>query len=201
MSELENELKNLNNDFEENGYVLTNECISQDLNLYLRYCVKLHEQLFKTSVNMFTPCVGDYPKELPSSAFSEVLLMVFKDLMVKITGKELQPTFSSVKIFGQDNEILPHTSNPECEYTALLTLKKDKETTWSCKLNNLVNGSSSTFFPDINDILILRGDEVLLSYNKLEASDHVTQIYLHFVDINGKYAEHAFNQQNKKNQK
>ena len=193
ISELDEYLEESTKLFEKNGYVLLKDVISQDLNLYLNYFSGAYRNDLKTVTNMFWPVVNEYPKEMYAPAFTELLFYIFKPLIEQITSKKLSPTFSNFKIIGPENEIFPHLSTPQCEYTAILTIKKKSEKDYLVGVENVVQSSNDSYNINENELLVFKGDEVMYYAEKVPDSEEIIQIYLHFVDSNGKYSELKYN--------
>lgn len=111
----------------------------------------------------------------------ESLLCLSLEKMQQETSLELLPTYSFTRMYTKFATLKKHTDRPSCEVSVTVQLG-------SC-------GTEWPIFIDNNPILLENGDAVIYLGMELEhwreefIGDHHAQVFLHYVDKNGPYAE------------
>lgn len=153
----------------------TNEC-----DLLKRY----HVLKLRYNVNTFdangssTPNMGLY-----SDFLGESLLLNKKKQIEEITGLELLPTYSYWRMYNFGSDLKKHIDRPSCEV--------------SCTINVSTSGEKWPIFMDGTPIELEPGDGAV--YLGMEVrhwreefeGDYSSNLFLHYVDKNGKYPEYA----------
>lgn len=113
----------------------------------------------------------------------------------RVTGKKLIPTYIYARIYKKGSELTRHKDREETEYSLTVNLNSSSKQPWSiyfkeddkeevaCNLNS-------------GDAIVYKGMELEHWRNPLSKRWHA-QMFLHYVDANGKYAEKALIEQNK----
>ena len=113
----------------------------------------------------------------------EALMLHLQPLIQKETGKSLLPTYSYARIYWRGSELLKHTDRQACEYSISICIDyKDKP--WDIYFD----GERVVLEP--GDLVIYEGMNVehwRLPYD----GEEQTQIFLHYVDVDGQCAEWA----------
>ena len=178
--------------FEKNGYVLVKKAVSQEVvDLVTQYA--LFDEKQDLSIE-----VGDVP-QVPGMHSSygdpmmESLLLKLHSLMEEHTGLTLYPTYSYYRVYRPGSILKIHKDRPSCEISTTLTLGfdyKDLDTNYrwpifvdstQCEMNQ-------------GDLVIYRGcdlDHWRDEFKAPEGSYHV-QVFCHYVDANGPYAEFKY---------
>ena len=131
---------------------------------------------------------------LYSTLFGEALLLHLQNVIEKIVGLELLPTYSYSRIYYNRSKLPRHKDRPSCEYSFSICIKNDKKP-WTIWLENRNNGSIPI---DLNegDMLIYKGTELTHWRNVYEGSKQI-QIFLHYVDKNGIHSDYVFDKRNR----
>jgi len=113
------------------------------------------------------------------------------------TGKSLLPTYTYARSYWHENELIPHLDREACEYSLTLqvshvggawpiwtSLEKDWNTAMS-------KGDATEHVMDDGDAVLYKGCEHLHWRYPYEGEQQV-QIFVHYVDANGPYKDHAY---------
>jgi hypothetical protein len=178
-------------DFSNNLYLISRGMVSPELVNYLKIQTKLFENLL-CIINNKPPIFfndGQVNNSFShySSIFTESLLLFFKDKIEKIVGKELEPTYSYFRIYYNGAELEKHTDRESCEYSATICIKND-ENPWDIFFD--INGENTKISLNEGDVIMYKGMELPHWREKYEGNEQI-QIFLHYVDKNGQYKEHA----------
>jgi hypothetical protein len=133
----------------------------------------------------------------------EKVLEAFLPKMEQETGKKLFPTYAYARHYTKGEVLECHTDRESCEYSATITLGHDGEV-WPLFVGSAgeetdkgIVGAEGKIFrvKDVQQIHMSVGDAVIYKgceephwRDKLE-SEWQTQIFLHYVDQDGPYAE------------
>lgn len=127
------------------------------------------------------------PDEIPTADTSfygdplmESLMILKKQEMEKLTGKELFPTYSFWRMYTHGAILPKHSDRPSCEISVTVNIFGDKD--WPI----FMDGTPLILKP--GDACIYLGQEVEHLRDEYEG-DHQAQVFLHYVDKNGKNAE------------
>jgi hypothetical protein len=137
----------------------------------------------------FTTPFGD--SQCPNSFASyghpvcEALLLTVKPIAEKVSGKRLSPTYSYSRIYWKKSILDKHTDRPSCEYSVTLCLDNNP-TAWPIYMG----GKKVTL--NAGDLVVYKGCDVEHWRDPLDVDTQVTQVFLHYVDLDGPYAEWAF---------
>ena len=126
------------------------------------------------------------PNSFPISRamFTESLLVTLLPLIEKETGKELFPTYSYGRIYWKGSDMFKHYDRPSCEYSVSVSISIDPEP-WPIWMA----GDELILFP--GDLVIYKGLEVE-HWRETYHGNEQCQIFLHYVDKNGPFAEWKF---------
>ncbi|UDY33962.1 hypothetical protein [Dermatobacter hominis] len=105
-------------------------------------------------------------------------------------GRTLLPTYSFARIYARGQELFPHRDRVECEHSVTLHLAGADDAPWPIWLRD---GDADPVGIDLapGDGLLYRGDRVLHWRDPLDAEWYL-QVFLHFVDADGPYADRAY---------
>lgn len=116
----------------------------------------------------------------------EKLLLDMTSVMEGITEKSLYPTYSYARIYYKNSELSKHLDRPSCEYSVSVCLSNDS-VDWSlCIIDK--NGVEHQVIQNLGDAIIYKGCE-LVHWRDVFRGDSHSQVFLHYVDQNGLYAE------------
>ncbi len=171
------------NFFNVKGYwILRNVIEVQTLNIFFNYFFFRE----KNSMDFSSDSQVEGSKNCYADPLCESLLLELQPHLEKVTGKALLPTYSYIRIYGPGQVLEKHRDRPSCEISATLTIGYEATTLWPLFVES--NGQKDKIELDKGDLLIYKGCEVFHWREKFEGKFWL-QIFLHFVDKNGKFAE------------
>jgi len=168
--------------FARQKYVVWRSCLKDpDLSLLYRYACTRAEK-----GTMFLD--GTAPGALSSAGdvFMDGLLMDLLPVAEEATRLKLFPTYSYFRVYHRGDVLGKHTDRPSCEISLSLCLGFEAERPWPLMVEGPMGISSIELAP--GDGLIYRGIECPHWREPLNG-DHAAQVFLHYVDQNGPYAE------------
>tara|TARA_R110002020_G_scaffold174059_3_gene365079 strand:- start:1783 stop:2319 length:537 start_codon:yes stop_codon:yes gene_type:complete len=162
--------------FSVDGYVVVKQMISEELASFLGgYSHRREGADYKDG-----QCDGS--ASWYGEAAMQYLLLFLKPKMEQQTGLYLFPTYSYFRIYSKGATLAGHKDRPSCEISASLSLKGDS---WPI----YINGFCANLNP--GDALIYRGCDYQHWRNEFTEGETLAQVFLHYVDANGQYAEWA----------
>ena len=121
--------------------------------------------------------------------FMDGLLIDFLPLAEEVTRLRLSPTYSYFRVYKRGDTLVKHTDRPSCEISLTLCLGYEAEGPWPLLLENRDGVSSIELEP--GDALLYRGIECT-HWREPFGGERAAQVFLHYVDQNGPYAEWKF---------
>lgn len=181
--------------FKDNKYVVVRDVLSKDTLSLLQYQSKMLEDVMcynkKTSPELFA--FGDHQTKNSfsyySAIFSESLLLLLQPVMEAQLGLELYPTYSYMRIYYKDAILAKHTDRESCQYSATLCIQCDPTSPWPIYFHS--NGVDTPLVLNQGDLCIYKGDELPHWREPCTYDNHI-QIFLHFVEKNGKYNDFKY---------
>lgn len=134
---------------------------------------------------------------------SDLILQELKPTMEKVFKKNLYETYSYVRIYEKDHELIRHKDRPSCEISATLNLGGEL---WPIYIEN----DPSKGYHDKNNkiyvpgntkgdkVILKSGDMLLYKGDKLEhwreplKEGMCVQMFLHYVEKNGKFKNQMY---------
>ena len=177
--------------FKENGYVHIKNVLPND---YCRLATQytLFEQMNDVNGKNLEGVTDQVPgtHSVYSDSLMESFLRFLQPVAEKHSELELIPTYSYYRIYKSGDILRPHRDRPSCEISMTLTLDYyytdvDKDYKWPLIMNN------KPIVIDSGDAVLYRGCDNEHERKKLDVGEdsfHV-QVFLHYVDANGPYAE------------
>jgi hypothetical protein len=127
--------------------------------------------------------------------------------MRELTGKDLLPTYAYLRIYREGDICRVHYDRPSCEHSLSLTLDYSDGVVWPLELGERhcpqPNASVSDDFGDepyatilmnVGDAVMYRGTNHRHGRITLNPNAWSAHLFLHWVERNGIYADHAFDQ-------
>jgi hypothetical protein len=114
---------------------------------------------------------------------TDALMFYLHPKMEEWTGKKLHPTFSYARVYRNGHDLWRHRDRAECEYSITITLKEDG-TVWP-----IIMGDEALVLPQGSGCVYM-GEKILHERKPYEGNEQV-QVFCHYVDINGPYADRA----------
>jgi len=112
----------------------------------------------------------------------EALLLLVKPVIEKICAKRLAPTYSYSRIYWKKSTLEKHTDRHSCEYSVTLCLDNDPDP-WPIYM-----GGEKVVL-NAGDLVVYKGCEIEHWRDPLDIDTQVIQVFLHYVDLDGPYAE------------
>lgn len=171
--------------FVNNGYVVLSDVISKEEAADLtQHMFNLFEQgkLVRDDQCPLSDAVYGDPK------FDALLARLAAPLGRNI-GKNLLPTYTYARIYRPGEILKKHKDRPSCELSATLTLGYDAKSSWPIYF---AQGSKEIPIQlEPGEMAAYRGCDLVHWRPPFKGNWHV-QVFLHYVDAEGPYADHAF---------
>lgn len=124
--------------------------------------------------------------------------MAFDKLLVdllphfeKASGKRLYPTYSYARLYAPGDELVIHTDRESCEISATLTLGFEGGV-WPIYMGDEGKANASRIDIAVGDAVLYRGMEKHHWREKYIEGKWQAQVFLHYVDADGKHADWKF---------
>lgn len=110
----------------------------------------------------------------------------------KACGIELLPTYSYARLYEPGEELLNHVDREACEISATITLGFDGNV-WAIYMGDDENKSNPAKIEmNVGDAVLYKGMEKYHWRETYSEGKWQAQVFLHYVDKNGKYADWKF---------
>ena len=103
--------------------------------------------------------------------------------MEEITGLELTPTYDYCRIYPKGETLRRHSDRPSCQVSVTLNLR-NKGGLWA------FHWEGGSVEMEAGDAVVYRGCDVE-HWREANPAEEVHQVFLHYVDANGEYADHG----------
>lgn len=103
--------------------------------------------------------------------------------MEEITGLELEPAYDYCRIYPTGEVLHRHSDRPSCEVSVTLNLR-NKGGLWA------FHWEGGSVEMEAGDAVVYRGCDVD-HWREANPAEQTHQVFLHYVDMNGPYAENA----------
>lgn len=168
--------------FARHKYVVSRSCI-KDPNLSLLYRYASKRAMLGS---MFHDSQVPGALAAPGDVFMDGLLMEMLPLTEEVSRLKLFPTYSYFRVYKRGDVLEKHTDRPSCEISLTVCLGYQAEKPWPIMVEGPIDVSPIELAP--GDGLIYRGIECAHWREPLNG-DTAVQVFLHYVDQNGPYAE------------
>jgi hypothetical protein len=172
--------------FKKSGYTVLRQVVSsQSAQLMTGYAL-LQQQWpdYYQPEDVFRAAHGRY-----ADAISETLLLEVKPVMERATGLSLLPCYSYLRIYGPGAVLPKHLDRPSCEVSASLALGIQAPSIWPLCVD--ADGQDKPIGLMPGDMLVYRGADVP-HWRDAFTGDWCVQVFLHYVDANGRYTDFKF---------
>lgn len=174
--------------------------IQQDLDFHgSRAFVRGNNLLTKPAIEVYSL---EYP---PMAAF----LWGLTPRVTQVAGRELIPSYAYFRIYQQGDLCRVHSDRPACEHSLSLTIELGDDIPWALSLEKRhLDEPLAAVDPDFGDepysaIPMGAGDAVMYRgvnhrHGRLDPNPNrwSAHMFLHWVEANGRYADHAFDRAN-----
>jgi len=178
-------MADLTQSFAKQKYVVWRSCL-QDPQLSLLYRWACRRAEVGT---MFLDDTSPGALSSAGDVFMDGLLMDLLPRAEAITSLKLFPTYSYFRVYHRGDVLEKHTDRPSCEISLSLCLGYQGEKPWPLMVEGPEGISSADLAP--GDALLYRGIECPHWRESFEG-DRNAQVFLHYVDQNGPYAEFKY---------
>jgi alkylated DNA repair dioxygenase AlkB len=131
---------------------------------------------------------------LYGEARMEDLLVSLLPRIEEASGLSLYPTCSYFRIYKRGDVLGPHTDRSACEISISLNLGYEADAPWPLWIEGPAGAVSFPMQP--GDAVLYRGIECA-HWRDAFSGERAAQVFLHYVDRNGPYAEWKFDQRTK----
>ena len=176
---------------EEDGYLVIREAIPFDIVDFVADELSL---IYKTGKD--TLMSDDLMPSVftrPNLACTEVLMLKLLDTIQARVEVELCPTYSYMRYYEKGQKMVPHTDREACEYSITANIWNEKEP-WPIWFSH-PKGYPAQVDLHPGDLIIYKGCEIT-HWREVNTVGKVIQTFLHYVDINGQYADWAYDKRN-----
>lgn len=116
----------------------------------------------------------------------ESLMVVLRDKVAEVTGKNLQPAYSYARIYYKGGKLEKHKDRESCQYSATICIENDN-VPWPIFMEDY-EGNESSIDLQPGDMIVYRGDK--LNHWREEYQDEKQiQCFIHYVDMDDKYKD------------
>jgi alkylated DNA repair dioxygenase AlkB len=174
-----------------NKYFSINKYVTLEGVLSKEHCKKFSDRLFQLKNENKTTIDDQCNRSdaIYGDPVLESLLESLKPILEKATDKSLAPTYAYARIYRPGEVLKPHIDRHACEYSATLTLGMDSKNCWPIYVWEN-GGKINEVLLDVGDLVVYKGCEVIHWRNAF-AGQWQTQVFLHYVDVNGSYSDEA----------
>jgi hypothetical protein len=155
------------------------------------YCKQLSDCLIVLANSEF----GEVDEQCPKSKSIygvqpfEFLLNQLTPLFSQVTGKNLLPTYSYARLYKPGEELKNHTDRASCEITATITLGFDGNV-WPIYVGDSIDKRNPIGINmEVGDAVLYFGTEKHHWREIYTEGKWQTQVFLHYVDADGKHKD------------
>lgn len=117
--------------------------------------------------------------------FDDILLKL-KPVIEGISGLSLYPTYSYARVYSPGEVLEKHTDRPSCEISCTLTLSYEGDDIWP------IYFSEQAVKIPVGSLVAYRGLDLLHWRDAYVEGRQQVQVFLHYVNAAGIYADHIF---------
>lgn len=161
--------------------------------LDIQNCAQLTDELKKLVVEQKTVKDTQCPlsEAVHGAPCFDSLLEQLQPYVEQASGKKLYPTYSYARLYAPGDVLENHRDRPSCEISVTLTLGFEGKQ-WPIYMGDHEDKSDgSEILMEVGDAVLYKGTEKWHWREKFEGVWQA-QVFLHYVDQNGPYAEHKY---------
>jgi hypothetical protein len=125
--------------------------------------------------------------------YAEELLQQLLPKVQRLTGLKLFPTYSYSRVYSTGAVLKRHTDRYSCEISVTANMGQRTAQAWPIWIENQSGAFPIAMNP--GDAAVYRGIECA-HWREPFAGELVAQVFLHYVDQNGRYADWKFDKRN-----
>jgi hypothetical protein len=171
--------------FAQQKYAIVTSCLTEPrLSLLYRYACRL--------ANIGALTYGSQVPDAPhiyGDVFMDGVLLDMMPLAEEVARTKLFPTYSYLRVYHRGQVLAKHKDRPSCEISLSICLGYQADSPWPLWIETPGGVSTIELYP--GDAMFYRGIECSHWREPFEGEQAV-QVFLHYVDQNGPYAEWKF---------
>jgi hypothetical protein len=176
--------------FEQDRYVVLGSLMGEPaLSFFYQHAL---ERVKSGTMLLNDPDVPNTPSAYADPSM-EVLLKKLLPFIERATALKIYPTYSYFRVYKEGDVLAKHTDRQSCEISLTLNLGYCADKPWPLWIQ-APRGVSSVEMK-AGDGVLYRGIECV-HWREAFAGEHAAQVFLHYVDRNGRYAEWKFDKRN-----
>ena len=126
-----------------------------------------------------------------AAAFDQLLVDLLPHFEAA-SGRKLYPTYSYARLYAPGDELLNHTDRESCEISATITLDFEGDV-WPIYMGDDMEKSNAVEIRmDVGDAVLYQGMTKYHWREKYISGKWQAQVFLHYVDADGQYADWKF---------
>lgn len=168
------------------GYVARPEVVPPGLANYLAGCLDLMAEAGRLEPD--AAVAGSW--SIYGDPVFDLLLRPLTPIVAEHVGAEVVPTYSFARLYTEGAELVVHTDRPACQHSVSLLLGATADEPWPLLLTDL-HGTTVTVVQEPGDGLCYQGT-VLPHWRTPFTGRWHGQVFLHFVEADGPFADHVF---------
>ena len=156
-------------------------------------CAELTAELKRLVVEKQTTQDSQCPKSEAihgAMAFDKLLVDLLPHFE-RVSGRRLLPTYSYARLYAPNDELVIHTDRESCEISATITLGFEGDV-WPIYMGDEGKTNASKIDMDVGDAVLYRGMDKHHWREVYTEGKWQAQVFLHYVDADGKHAEWKF---------
>lgn len=174
--------------FQKEKYVLLRGFLHEDS------CKQLTDELWRVAKNAETQKDAQCPlsEAIHGNPTFDSLLEQLLPHFETATGKKLLPTYSYARLYRPGEELTVHVDRPACEISATLTVGMFGNP-WPIYMGeNRDKSGGEEILMQVGDAVVYMGMDKWHWREKYTQGEWQAQIFLHYVDAEGKYKDQVF---------
>jgi hypothetical protein len=172
--------------FRRDGYVVVPQLIERPLADFLFSYV--HTKFASMLLNVGDRQVPNTPTSYGDPAL-DGLLEYLRSQVEERSGLSLHPTYSYFRLYKHGDLLKRHRDRPACEISVSLNLGQTPADPWPIYIEKDAGPFGALLGP--GDALLYRGCDCF-HWREAYAGNRLVQVFLHYVDRNGPYADQKF---------
>lgn len=180
--------------FDAQSYVVVRGFLDEsETNLIARYMeYSINAGLYEETTPAETVRFPEWPSRFCRYAdpLMEAVLVSSCDVVSKLVGKRLAPTYSYARVYVTNDELQAHIDRPACEYSVTVNVATQGEKPWPIWMQAPESEPVSlVLYP--GDAVVYKGCEVRHWRLPMSECELNAQFMMHYVDTDGPHASHV----------
>ena len=199
-------------DYKKNGYATIRELVPPEVAAILLKQIQIDLNAAGKSFEIFAkthPLSKQHTIDISGHFYRPLTTFLWglTPIIGEITGADLLPSYDYFRIYHKDDICRVHSDRPSCEHSVSLTLAYSDNVPWPLAVGSQPVSSEGPCFDDFGEehfssIEMQPGDAVLyrgmdLRHGRVHPNPNQwsAHLFLFWVERNGKFKEHAFDEE------